>query len=225
MSLILKTEGLEKVYRRGSEEVFALRGIDIEITRGDFAAILGPSGSGKTTFLQILGCLERPTKGNLEIDGQSAMHMSSAATDALRREKIGFVFQQFQLIASLTVQENILLPMLFSRQKTDPEYLEYVLENVGMLHRRRHLPDQLSGGEMQRTAVARAIINRPDMILGDEPTGNLDTENSARIFELLQKMSNQGVTVIFVTHNHELARLARTRVHFRDGRIQGVGHG
>lgn len=221
MQTMLKARSLEKIYRRGAEEVYALRGIDLEISRGEFAAILGPSGSGKSTLLQIMGCLDRPSGGELEIDGEPADSLSGAAADVLRREKIGFVFQQFQLISSLSVRENVLLPLRFSRRKPDPDYLHQVLDTVGMLHRIKHLPDQLSGGEMQRAAVARALINRPRMILADEPTGNLDSENSSRIFELLQKLNSQGVTIIFVTHDRELARMAKRQIHIRDGSVSG----
>lgn len=222
MSVMLKTSKLEKIYRRGAEEVLALKGIDLEIHGGDFAAISGPSGSGKSTLLQIMGCLDKPTSGELEIDGSSVASLSRAETDALRSEKIGFVFQQFQLISSLTVQENVLLPLLFSRQKPDPEYLQHILETVGMAHRKKHLPDQLSGGEMQRVALARALINRPSMILADEPTGNLDSENSNKIFDLLGRLNSQGVTVVFVTHNDEFAGLADMKIILCDGRIENV---
>lgn len=219
---MIKTRNLEKIYRRGAEKVSALRGIDLEISGGDFASISGPSGSGKSTLLQILGCLDKPTSGELEIDGSRVASLSRSGMDALRRKKIGFVFQQFQLISSLTVQENVLLPLLFSRQKSDPEYLDQVLETVGMEHRKKHLPDQLSGGEMQRVAVARALISRPAVILADEPTGNLDSENSNKIFDLLARLNSQGVTVVYVTHNDEFAGLANMKIMFRDGRIENV---
>lgn len=219
MSNIIKATKLTKTYPRGAEEVFALREIDLDIERGSFVAIVGPSGSGKSTCLQILGCLDQPTSGVMEIDGHQVTSLSSSETEALRRDKIGFVFQHFQLIPSLTVQENIILPLLFARKKPDNKYLHQTLEMVGLSHRKQHLPDQLSGGEMQRVAVARALINQPEIILADEPTGNLDTENSTIIFALLEKLNNRGVTVIFVTHNQELANRAASRVIFRDGCI------
>ena len=196
-----------------------MRGIDLDIEEGFFTAILGPSGSGKSTCLQILGCLDKPTSGDLEIDGQAVNFFNNSEAEALRRKKIGFVFQHFQLVSSLTVQENVALPLLFSRKKADNEYLRHILEMVGLTHRKKHLPDQLSGGEMQRVAVARALINHPRIILADEPTGNLDSENSSRIFELLEKLNTQGVTVLFVTHNQELADRAATRIVFHDGYI------
>jgi len=225
MDMILQARNLEKTYRRGAEVVYALRGVHLEIKYSEMTAVLGPSGSGKTTLLQLMGCLDRPSGGELKIDGTAVETMSGSALESLRRDRIGFVFQQFQLVSSLNVQENVLLPLLFSRRKPDYAYLDHVLETVGMEHRRKHLPDQLSGGEMQRVAVARALINRPALILADEPTGNLDSENSSRIFELLEKLNQQGVTVVFVTHNQELAALAGKRIMIRDGSIEAVDAG
>jgi len=221
MDAILQARNLEKTYKRGAEEVYALRGVHLEVKRGQMAAVLGPSGSGKTTLLQIMGCLDRPSRGELKIDGAAVEEMSGKDLESLRRDRIGFVFQQFQLVSSLNVQENVLLPLLFSRRKPDYAYLDEVLTTVGMEHRSKHLPDQLSGGEMQRVAVARALINRPALILADEPTGNLDSENSSRIFDLLKKLNQQGVTVVFVTHNQELAELAGKQIVIRDGCVQG----
>ncbi len=225
MDMILQAGNLEKTYKRGAEVVYALRGINLEINYGELVAVLGPSGSGKTTLLQIMGCLDRPSGGELIIDGSAVETMSGSALESLRRDRIGFIFQQFQLVSSLNVQENVLLPLLFSRRKPDYAYLDNVLQTVGMEHRRKHLPDQLSGGEMQRVAVARALINRPGLILADEPTGNLDSENSSRIFELLKKLNQQGVTIVFVTHNHELADMAGKRIMIRDGSIEAVHAG
>jgi putative ABC transport system ATP-binding protein len=222
MDAMLQVHNLTKIYRRGAEEVNALLGVHLKIKYGELAAILGPSGSGKTTLLQIMGCLDRPSSGELKIDGTAVEGLSGQALDALRRNKIGFVFQQFQLVSSLNVQENVLLPLLFSRKRPDYEYLDHILMTVGMEHRRKHLPNQLSGGEMQRVALARALINRPGMILADEPTGNLDSENSSRVFQLLQEVNQQGVTVVFVTHNRELASLAKKRIMIRDGCIEEV---
>ncbi|WP_291320631.1 ABC transporter ATP-binding protein [Desulfonatronospira sp.] len=225
MDMILQAGNLEKTYKRGAEVVYALRGINLEINYGELVAVLGPSGSGKTTLLQIMGCLDRPSGGELIIDGSAVETLSGSALESLRRDRIGFIFQQFQLVSSLNVQENVLLPLLFSRRKPDYAYLDNVLQTVGMEHRRKHLPDQLSGGEMQRVAVARALINRPGLILADEPTGNLDSENSSRIFELLKKLNQQGVTIVFVTHNHELADMAGKRIMIRDGSIEAVHAG
>lgn len=225
MDMILQAGNLEKTYKRGAEVVYALRGINLEINYGELVAVLGPSGSGKTTLLQIMGCLDRPSGGELIIDGSAVETLSGSALESLRRDRIGFIFQQFQLVSSLNVQENVLLPLLFSRRKPDYAYLDNVLQTVGMEHRRKHLPDQLSGGEMQRVAVARALINRPGLILADEPTGNLDSENSSRIFELLKKLNQQGVTIVFVTHNHELADMAGKRIMIRDGSIEAVHTG
>ncbi|RQD64683.1 MAG: ABC transporter ATP-binding protein [Desulfonatronovibrio sp. MSAO_Bac4] len=219
---MIKANKLKKTYIRGAEEVYALRGIDLDIQEGSFVAILGPSGSGKSTCLQLLGCLDHPTSGYLNIDGYQTSSLTNSETESVRRNKIGFVFQHFHLISSLSVQENIVLPLLFARKRPDYNYLNHLLKMVGLRHREKHLPDQLSGGEMQRVAVARALINQPRIILADEPTGNLDTENSAKIFELLEELNAQGVTVIFVTHNQELAKRAACRIMFLDGLIQHV---
>lgn len=217
MTKLIEIIDLEKVYRRGNEEVYALRGVNLDFDKGEYAAIVGPSGSGKTTLLHIMGCLDRPTRGSVKIDGVSVSELSRAETEKIRRDKIGFVFQEFHLISSLNVQDNILLPLLFSRKKPDWEYLDYVLETVGLQTRKKHRPNELSGGEMQRTAVARSLINRPEIILADEPSGNLDTQNSIKMFELFQTLNNQGITVIIVTHNHELASMSRRQILFRDG--------
>ncbi len=219
MSVLIQTKNLEKVYHRGGEAVHALRGVELEFHKGEFATIVGPSGSGKTTLLHILGCLDRPSGGTVEIDGISLSDISGSGQDRIRREMIGFVFQEFHLIPSLSVADNILLPLLFSRKEPDPGYLDHLMETVGIVHRKDHRPNQLSGGEMQRAAVARALINRPQVLLADEPSGNLDTDNSIRIFKLLDSLKQEGITVIVVTHNMELAQMADRQVHFRDGRL------
>jgi putative ABC transport system ATP-binding protein len=224
MPVVVEIKDLEKYYQRGTERVHALRKVSLEINTGEFVAITGPSGSGKTTLLQIMGCLDHPSAGIVKIDGLSITELSRAEIDTLRRQKIGFVFQQFQLISSLSVKENVLLPLLFGRNKIDSGYFKQTLKIVGMEHREDHLPHQLSGGEMQRVAIARALINRPRMILADEPTGNLDTENSDRIFNLLSDLNKEGVTVIFVTHNPELSAKAGKQISFRDGTNREIGH-
>lgn len=221
---MIELRGVEKIYRRGSEEVHALRGLDLDIGRNEFVSIMGPSGAGKTTLLHILGCLDIPTRGSLKFDGLAVEHMSEAELVALRRKKIGFIFQQFYLIPGLTVFDNVALPLLFNRNGMKNgargEKILSLLDMVGLTARRAHLPSQLSGGEMQRVAIARALANSPEIILADEPTGNLDSENSERIFELLRSLKEGGFTVLMITHNSDLALRADRLVRLKDGRIQ-----
>jgi ABC-type lipoprotein export system ATPase subunit len=212
--------GIEKTYRRGSEEVHALRGIDLAFEKGEFVSITGPSGSGKTTMLHILGCLDRPSAGMLRLDGVDIGTMNEAGLTAIRRKKIGFVFQQFHLIPGISVLENVQLPLLFGRKRKPREELLSLLELVGLGKRAFHKPNELSGGEMQRVAVARALAGDPELLLADEPTGNLDTENSELIFALLKSLGKRGITVVVVTHNLELSGTADRVVRLRDGKVQ-----
>jgi ABC-type lipoprotein export system ATPase subunit len=214
---MIEFKNVEKVYTRGSEEVHALKGICLSIGRGEFISITGPSGSGKTTLLHIVGCLDTATKGSMTVDGIAVEHMKENELVRLRREKIGFVFQQFYLIAGLTVYENIALPLFFSRKKPDSAYISSLIESVGLKERIDHKPNQLSGGEMQRVAIARALVNSPEVLLADEPTGNLDTENSEIVFELLKSLHKKGLTVIMVTHNPDLAGRSERAIRLKDG--------
>lgn len=211
---------VEKSYRRGAEIVWALRGIDLEIQVGEFAAVIGPSGAGKTTLLHILGCLDLPSGGELHFDGVQVDKMRDAELVALRRQKIGFIFQQFYLIPGLSVLDNIALPLLFSKKKPPEGRIEELARMVGLGERMHHVPAQLSGGEMQRTAIARALVNNPEVILADEPTGNLDSVNSEKIFAILQKLHQSGLTVIMITHNQELANRANRMIRIKDGIIE-----
>lgn len=211
---------VEKSYRRGAETVWALRGIDLEIQAGEFAAVIGPSGAGKTTLLHILGCLDLPSGGELHFDGVQVDKMRDAELVALRRQKIGFIFQQFYLIPGLSVLDNIALPLLFSKKKPPEGRIEELARMVGLGERLHHVPAQLSGGEMQRTAIARALVNNPEVILADEPTGNLDSANSEKIFAILQKLHHSGLTVIMITHNQELANRANRMIRIKDGIIE-----
>lgn len=214
---MIELRGVEKVYRRGAEELHALRGIDLDINKGEFLSIVGPSGSGKSSLLHILGCLDRPTKGTLKFDDLNVEHMSEAGLDEIRRRKIGFVFQQFYLMPGLSVFDNVALPRVFSKEKIDAEKITSLLETVGLQNRMSHFPNQLSGGEMQRVAIARALANSPEIVLADEPTGNLDTENSERIFELLRSLNLRGYTIVMVTHNNDLASRAGRTILLKDG--------
>lgn len=216
---MIELKNIEKTYRRGVEDVRALRGVDLTIDAGEMIAIVGPSGAGKTTLLHILGCLDQPTKGDVFFDGVNTAGMPESQLVKIRREKIGFVFQQFYLIPGLSVFDNIALPLLFSKKPADRKKIEKLAEMVGLEHRLNHAPAQLSGGEMQRTAIARGLVNDPAVLLADEPTGNLDTENSEKIYAILRRLSDEGLTTIMITHNPELAARAERNVKIKDGLI------
>jgi putative ABC transport system ATP-binding protein len=216
---VISANRLTKIYYRGSEEIHALKEVSFAVKKGEFAAIVGPSGSGKTTLLNLLGCLDTPTRGSLRLNGVEVNGLKERDLVRLRRENIGFVFQQFFLLPTLTVRENMELPLLFSRKNGYKSQIDEVIELVGLKARAEHLPGQLSGGEMQRVAIGRALINEPKIILADEPTGNLDSATSLKIFELFQNLNRQGLTLIVVTHNMELAKIAHNVVQLRDGEI------
>lgn len=216
---MIKLRNVEKSYRRGAEEVRALRGIDLDIAAGEFAAVIGPSGAGKTTLLHILGCLDLPSRGEIHFDGLRVDKMKESELVALRRKKIGFVFQQFYLIPGLSVLDNIALPLLFSKSRMQRSRIESLARMVGLDQRLHHVPAQLSGGEMQRTAIARALVNDPEVILADEPTGNLDSANSEKIFDILHQLQQNGLTVLMITHNPELAGRAGRIIRIRDGAV------
>jgi putative ABC transport system ATP-binding protein len=220
---IIRAEGLTKLYQRGTEAVRALDGVSFELPAGEFAAVVGPSGAGKTTLLHMIGCMDRPTSGRLHLDGCPVDGMSEAELTRTRQERIGFVFQHFGLVPTLTVAENVGLPNTFTaRPLPRPaarERVEGLLERVGLLPRREHRPHQLSGGEMQRVAIARALMNRPRLLLADEPTGNLDSATAAGVVALLRDLHREGLTVVVVTHNEALAAAADRRLAMADGRM------
>ena len=216
---VISAKKLTKIYHRGSEEIHALKDASFAISKGEFAAIVGPSGSGKTTLLNLLGCLDTPTRGSFKLNGIEVNGLKEKDLVKLRRENIGFVFQQFFLLPTLTVRENIELPLLFSKRNGYKSHIGDIIEIVGLKARAEHLPSQLSGGEMQRVAIGRALINEPKIILADEPTGNLDSATSLKIFDLFQNLNSQGLTLIIVTHNLELAKLAHKVIQLRDGEI------
>lgn len=207
-----------KDYIRGKEVVHALNGVTLNVDEGEFLAVVGPSGSGKTTLLQIVGCVDKPTSGEVRIAGMSINSLNENELARVRRNFIGFVFQQFFLMPTLTARENVLLPTLFSGTSANPDAL---LELVGLKGRANHYPTELSGGEMQRVAIARALVNNPQILLADEPTGNLDSKSAEEIFGLLRKLSKEGVAVVVVTHNLELAKTANRIVKLSDGKIVG----
>jgi putative ABC transport system ATP-binding protein len=215
---VIAAEKLTKVYRRGREEVRALSDVSFEIARGEFVAIVGPSGAGKTTLLNLLGCMDAPTSGILRVSGQEIQRLDERGRTELRRRQIGFVFQHFSLLPTLTVAENVALPALFARRNAEAG-IDELLERVGILHRREHRPNQLSGGEMQRAAIARALVNQPALLLADEPTGNLDSATGDSIIALFQKLNASGLTIVVVTHNAAMASASKRRIELRDGRI------
>ncbi|MDI6744157.1 MAG: ABC transporter ATP-binding protein [Thermodesulfovibrionales bacterium] len=219
---VIALEGVEKIYRRGSEEIHALKDVNITFQEGEFISIVGQSGSGKTTLLNIMGCLDRPTRGTVKIDGIEVSTMNEKEISRIRREKIGFIFQQFYLIPGLTAAENVALPLKFSRKPIDKKYILSLLDTVGLDMRAKHTPDQLSGGEMQRVAIARAIANHPHVILADEPTGTLDTKNSMIIFELLKSLNSRGLTIILVTHNVAFAEKTGRVISISDGQMNST---
>lgn len=218
--ILIQAEGLSKVYRRGRETVAALHRVTFEIRRGEFVAITGPSGSGKTTLLNLLGAMDVPTAGRLILDGCDVSSLTESGRTRLRRHQVGFVFQHFGLVPTLTVEENVALPAFFAR-RNDARQVSELLEKVGMGHRRNHYPSELSGGEMQRTAIARALVNRPPLLLADEPTGNLDTETGLTVLGLFRRLNADGLTVLVVTHNDVIASAANRRLDLRDGRLMG----
>lgn len=219
MSKIIEAENLIKTYHRGSETIRALNSIDLSIDASEFLAIVGPSGSGKTTLLNLLGCLDIPSAGKLAVDGLEISSIKPKDLTAIRSRTVGFVFQQFFLFPTLTAIENVELPSIFGRKNSHHAKAKELLELVGLKGRDNHRPSQLSGGEMQRVAIARSLINSPKLLLADEPTGNLDSENADAIFALLQTLNQDGLTVIMVTHNHELAQRAHRVIRLKDGRI------
>jgi putative ABC transport system ATP-binding protein len=216
---VVEARDLTRSYGRGSEVVHALDGVSFTIGQGEFTAITGPSGAGKSTLLNLIGCMDTPTSGTLSIAGHEAQALNEAGLTRLRREELGFVFQHFGLIPTLTVAENVGLPALFARRQAAARATELV-NKVGLGARRDHRPQQLSGGEMQRVAIARALINEPQLLLADEPTGNLDSATGDNIIELFRQLNAEGLTIVVVTHNPTLAATARRTLELRDGKLQ-----
>lgn len=217
---VLDASGLTKIYHRGAEEVHALRGVSLSVQAGEFVSIVGPSGSGKTALLNLLGCLDTPSGGTLSINGTDVTTLPESGRVIIRRAEIGFVFQQFFLIPTLSAKENILLPLTFSKKPVNDSRAQEILDMVGLSHRADHLPHELSGGEMQRVAIGRALINDPRIILADEPTGNLDSHTAEQMYDIFEELMERGYTVIIVTHNTELAHRAHRIIHLRDGCLE-----
>lgn len=219
---IIRIEGIRKIYKLGNQQVRALDGVDITIHENEYVAIMGPSGSGKSTMMNILGCLDTPTEGVYMLNGTDVSRMDDSQLADVRNREIGFVFQSFNLLPKYTAIENVALPLIYAgitRQERE-ERARKALEEVGLQQRMEHKPAELSGGQRQRVAVARALINRPSIILADEPTGNLDTKTSIEVMNLFEQIYNNGNTVIVVTHEEDIALHARRIIRLRDGKIE-----
>ncbi len=214
-------KGIKKLYRMGDQEVAALAGIDLVIHQGEFAALMGPSGSGKSTLMNILGCLDRPTTGSYKLDGEEVAHLSDDKLAVTRNKKIGFVFQNFNLLSRISALENVALPLVYAGVggKERKERALHYLDSVGLADRADHQPNELSGGQRQRVAIARALVNDPHIIMADEPTGNLDTKSTKEIMEIFERMHSLGRTIILVTHEPEIAACASRQLLVRDGLI------
>ena len=220
-STIIKAIDLKKYYKMGKDEIAALAGVSLDIKKGSFLAILGSSGSGKTTLLNMISCLDKPSSGKLVVADNDVTDLPEKKLVEIRRKYFGFIFQQFFLIPTLTVQENVTLPIFFSGKKVSGKFIDDILERVGLLNRKKHLPSELSGGEMQRVAIARDLVNNPEIIIADEPTGNLDSQNAKNIFDLFSSLNNDfEVTIICATHNLELAKRTKDIIELKDGIIK-----
>ena len=221
-SIMIKTEGLWKTYDMGAEEVHALRGVDLEIPRNEYVAIMGPSGSGKSTLVNLIGCLDTPTKGQYWLNGQLVSDLDDDELARIRNKEIGFVFQTFNLLARATALHNVELPLIYNGTPASQriERAKEALRLVDLEDRMTHKPNELSGGQRQRVAIARALVNKPSIILADEPTGNLDSQTGAEIMALFDRLHNQGNTIILVTHEHDIAEHAHRVVHIRDGKVE-----
>jgi len=217
----ISVRGLTKVYRMGTERVHALAGVNLDIGRNEFVAIMGASGSGKSTLMNIVGCLDKPSGGTYELNGKPTHRMGSLELARIRNEEIGFVFQSFELLARSTAIQNTQLPLLYSRKRWwgSRKAAKQALERVGLGDRMGHRPNQMSGGQRQRVAIARALVNRPSILLADEPTGNLDSVTSEEILGLFRELHDEGQTVILVTHEEDVAGIAHRIIRLRDGRI------
>jgi putative ABC transport system ATP-binding protein len=225
VAAVIQLEDTHKTYRTGEVNVHAVRGVSLEIQKGEFVAVMGASGSGKSTLMNIIGCLDRPTGGRYLLDGVDVSGLDREQLADIRNHKIGFVFQGFNLLSRTSALENVELPMLYSRDHLTPQDIEEralrALETVSLADRAGHHPSQLSGGQQQRVAIARALVNQPAMLLADEPTGNLDSRTGVEIMGVFQKLNDAGMTIVMVTHELDIARYAKRNVVMRDGRVVG----
>ena len=219
---VLVAEDIHKYYDLGETRVHALRGVNVSVDRGDFVAIMGASGSGKSTFMNILGCLDKPSSGRYILDGTDVASFDKRQLAGIRNSKIGFVFQGFNLLPRTTALENVQLPTLYTKieKRERIRRATEALALVGLAERMHHFPSQLSGGQQQRVAIARALVNQPSILLADEPTGNLDSRTSVEIMDLFQRLNDEGLTIVLVTHEHDISDFAKRTIVFRDGRIR-----
>jgi len=219
---VIRVEDIHKYYELGETRVHAVRGVNVDVHRGEFVAVMGASGSGKSTFMNILGCLDRPSSGRYLLESVDVSQHDKRALALIRNQKIGFVFQGFNLLARTTALENVELPTLYSKVGKEEQHTRATeaLAMVGLADRAEHFPSQMSGGQQQRVAVARALVNRPSILLADEPTGNLDSRTSVEIMEVFQNLNDKGLTIVMVTHEHDIAEFAKRVLVFRDGKIR-----
>jgi len=217
---MLELENITKVYKAGQTEVPALRGISCRIESGEMVSIIGPSGSGKSTLMNIIGCLDKPTSGRYLLDGTQVSELNDNQLAEIRNKKIGFVFQSFNLLSRTTALANVELPLIYGGASNRRQRALQVLESVGLAHRVTHRPSELAGGEQQRVAIARALVNNPSLILADEPTGNLDTQTSQEIMLIFKQLHEQGMTIILVTHEPDIAAYTQRTIKLRDGQIE-----
>jgi len=217
---MLELENITKVYKAGQTEVPALRGISCRIESGEMVSIIGPSGSGKSTLMNIIGCLDKPTSGKYRLEGVEVDKLNDDQLAEIRNKKIGFVFQSFNLLSRTTALANVELPLIYGGASNRRQRALQVLESVGLAHRVTHRPSELAGGEQQRVAIARALVNNPSLILADEPTGNLDTRTSQEIMSIFKKLNEQGMTIVLVTHEPDIAAYTQRTIKLRDGQIE-----
>jgi len=219
---LIQVEDVHKYYDLGETKVHALRGVSVDLARGEFVAIMGASGSGKSTFMNLLGCLDKPSSGRYLLDGTDVSRFNKRELAAIRNRKLGFVFQGFNLLSRTTALENVELPTLYARMPKEERTrrARQALDMVGLGDRVDHFPSQLSGGQQQRVAIARALVNEPSILLADEPTGNLDSRTAVEIMEIFQKLNDEGLTIVLVTHEHDIAQFAKRTIVFRDGKIR-----
>lgn len=216
---VIEMDDIHKTYHMDGEDVHALRGLSLDIARGEFVAIMGPSGSGKSTLMSITGLLDQPSSGEYRLDGETVSSFSKGRQAEIRNQRIGFVFQQFNLLARTTVLDNVLLPAIYGKRSDGRQYARGLIEKVGLADFEHHRSNQLSGGQMQRVAIARALIMEPSIILADEPTGNLDSGKSKEILELFHQINDEGATIVLITHDEEIAGYADRTIRLLDGRV------